>query len=161
MKEDDPLPADPPAQNQPACTREHRLPQGPNEDITQCSESGCWLPTFMLRPEGETYGWHRSDCCLPVRHESYCRPGGQGHPPAPVIRGYWPQQYLVRYEIIDSSLPLTAPALVTGFLNIAAETPQRAEELAMIRAKADHANDMFDGATVHVGDVQLASEENS
>lgn len=66
----------------------HRLPAGPNEDIAQCRR--CWSPTWELRPEGETYGWHLADCSLPLRHESYCQPGGVGHPPAAVIRGYWP-----------------------------------------------------------------------
>ena len=69
------------------CDRVHRPPEGPNEDIGQCR---CWRLTFEMRPEGETYGHHLPDCSLPLRHESYCRPGGDGHPPAPTIRGYWP-----------------------------------------------------------------------
>jgi hypothetical protein len=131
------------------------MPEGPNEDIAQCPEPGCWGYTFALRPVGETFGEHRADCALPLRHLSYCQPGGAGHPPSQVVRGFWPQQYLVPYEITDSRLPLTVPALVTGFLNIAAETPEHAQDLALIKAKKDHANDMFDGATVHVGDAQL------
>lgn len=67
----------------------HRPPQGPNEDIGVCGT--CWSPTWRLRPEGETYGVHLPDCSLPVRHESYCQPGGSGHPPAAKIRGYWPE----------------------------------------------------------------------
>lgn len=136
-------------------TREHRLPQGPNEDIAICQ---CGRPTFSLRPEGETYGHHLPDCRLDARHLSFCQPGGAGHPPAPVIRGYWPQQYLVRYEINDSSQPAPTP-LVSGTFTIAAETPQRAEELALIKAKADYANDMLDEATIHIGGARLARED--
>lgn len=65
----------------------HRFPEGPNEDIGQCPE--CWAPTFEMRPENETYGDHLPDCSLPRRHESYCQPGGPGHPRAEIIRGYW------------------------------------------------------------------------
>lgn len=66
----------------------HRGPQGPNEDIAVCQT--CGSPTYEMRTAGETFGWHADDCSLPVRHESYCEGGGAGHPPAPVIRGYWP-----------------------------------------------------------------------
>lgn len=66
----------------------HRGPEGPNEDLDQCTV--CWSLSHCMRPEGETYGHHLPDCSLPVRHESHCRPGGSGHPPAPLIRGYWP-----------------------------------------------------------------------
>lgn len=66
----------------------HRGPQGPNEDLSQCA--ACWAPSWELRPPGETYGTHLPDCSLPARHESYCQPGGAGHPAAPRIRGYWP-----------------------------------------------------------------------
>jgi len=66
----------------------HRPPEGPNEDLAQCAE--CWSPTYAMRPEGETYGEHLPDCSLPLRHESYCQPGGSGHPPAVKVRGYWP-----------------------------------------------------------------------
>jgi hypothetical protein len=66
----------------------HRGPQGPNEDMSVCPT--CWSPSYQLRPPGETYGRHLPDCSLPLRHESYCQPGGSGHPAAPVIRGYWP-----------------------------------------------------------------------
>lgn len=65
----------------------HRGPQGPNEDIAQCPL--CGSPTWTLRPWGETYGHHREDCSLPIWHEGLCEPGGHGHPPAPVVRGYW------------------------------------------------------------------------
>jgi hypothetical protein len=68
----------------------HRGPQGPNEDMGKCLD--CWAPSYALRPEGETYGDHLSDCSLPRRHESYCEPGGAGHPAAPEIRGYWPHR---------------------------------------------------------------------
>ncbi len=66
----------------------HRGPQGPNEDLSQCPT--CWAPSWALRPPDETYGTHLPDCSLPARHESYCKPGGAGHPQAARIRGYWP-----------------------------------------------------------------------
>ena len=66
----------------------HRRPQGPNEDVDQCQH--CWSVSYVLRPDGETYGEHLPDCSLPRRHESYCQPGGEGHPRAATIRGYWP-----------------------------------------------------------------------
>lgn len=67
----------------------HRGPEGPNEDIHQCPT--CLAPSHRMRPEGQTYGLHLPDCSLPERHPSYCQPGGDGHPPAPLIRGYWPE----------------------------------------------------------------------
>jgi hypothetical protein len=74
---------------QSECSRApHRGPEGPNEDMSQCPQ--CWGFSWELRPEGETYGRHADDCSLPVRHESYCQPGGQGHPDAPKLRGYFP-----------------------------------------------------------------------
>lgn len=79
-------PPDPPV-SQADCTREHREPQGPNEDIASCTS--CWGITFTLRPEGETFGLHADDCSLPVRHEGYCVGGGEGHPPAEHIRGFF------------------------------------------------------------------------
>lgn len=66
----------------------HRGPEGPNEDLSVCPT--CGSPTYELRPDGETYGDHLPDCSLPRRHQSYCQPGGEGHPTAPKIRGYWP-----------------------------------------------------------------------
>jgi hypothetical protein len=63
----------------------HRGPQGPNEDIAQCYY--CGMPTYALRPWGETFGHHADDCSLPIWHKSYCVGGGEGHPEAPVIRG--------------------------------------------------------------------------
>lgn len=66
----------------------HRGPQGPNEDLSQCSR--CWAPSWSLRPPGETIGLHAADCSLPERHERECVGGGHGHPPAKVVRGYWP-----------------------------------------------------------------------
>lgn len=68
----------------------HRRPQGPNEDMAVCPT--CGSPSHEMRPEGETYGLHDPDCSLSVRHESWCVGGGSGHPPAPVIRGYWPDR---------------------------------------------------------------------
>jgi hypothetical protein len=67
----------------------HRGPQGPNEDLAQCL--ACWGVSYEMRPEGEEYGGHRADCSLPRRHESYCEPGGAGHPEPEVVRGYWPE----------------------------------------------------------------------
>lgn len=69
------------------CPRRHGYPEGPNEDTGVCPI--CGRPSWALRPEDETYGDHLPDCSLPRRHESYCAPGGAGHPRAPVIRGYF------------------------------------------------------------------------
>jgi hypothetical protein len=66
----------------------HRGPEGPNEDLAQCPR--CLAPDHAPRPADETYGLHLDDCSLPVDHGSYCVGGGQGHPPAETIRGYWP-----------------------------------------------------------------------
>ena len=63
----------------------HEGPAGPNEDIGQCP--ACWAPIGVMRPEGETFGYHIEDCCLPERHRGYCVGGGSGHPPAERIRG--------------------------------------------------------------------------
>lgn len=63
----------------------HRGPQGPNEDIGQCSY--CGMPNRTLRAAGETFGEHLPDCSLPIDHESYCVPGGSGHPTARLVRG--------------------------------------------------------------------------
>ena len=68
------------------CTRVHRGPEGPNEDLGACPD--CWSISYALRPEGETFGYHLPDCSLPERHESYCEPGGSGHPRAQKIRGW-------------------------------------------------------------------------
>lgn len=65
----------------------HRGPQGPNEDISQCGT--CLAPSWAMRPENEQIGLHRDDCSLPRRHSGYCEPGGEGHAPAEVVRGYW------------------------------------------------------------------------
>lgn len=72
------------------CRREHRWPAGPNEDIGVCPE--CWTPIGVLRPEGESFGWHTDDCSLPLRHPGECEGAGAGHvlPPGTKIRGYWP-----------------------------------------------------------------------
>lgn len=69
------------------CPRPHRWPEGPNEDTGNCPL--CGFLSWELRPEGQTYGYHDADCSLPLRHESYCEGGGDGHPPAALIRGYW------------------------------------------------------------------------
>ncbi len=63
----------------------HRGPQGPNEDLSVCLT--CWSPSWEMRPEGETFGHHLPNCSLPLRHESYCLPGGSGHPAGSHIRG--------------------------------------------------------------------------
>lgn len=69
------------------CTT-HRPPEGPNEDLSVCPR--CRRMTYSMRPPDETYGRHLSDCSLPRHHEGHCVGGGDGHPPAPKIRGYWP-----------------------------------------------------------------------
>jgi hypothetical protein len=69
------------------CTREHRAPAGPNEDIGQCPD--CWAPTFWPRPENEQFGLHRHDCSLELRHPGECVGGGSGHVPVEIVRGYW------------------------------------------------------------------------
>lgn len=66
----------------------HRGPQGPNEDISQCGL--CGSGSYSLRPEGETFGDHIDDCSLPLRHEGYCVPGGNGHPKSRHQRGFFP-----------------------------------------------------------------------
>jgi hypothetical protein len=67
---------------------DHRVPEGPNEDMSVCR--WCRAFTYELRPDGETYGDHLEDCSLERRHKGRCVGGGQGHVSAPVIRGYWP-----------------------------------------------------------------------
>jgi hypothetical protein len=64
----------------------HRLPDGPCEDLVSCPR--CRLPTYALRPEGETFGFHARDCSAPAVHEGQCPGGGAGHRPG-LIRGYW------------------------------------------------------------------------
>jgi hypothetical protein len=63
----------------------HRGPQGPNEDLSQCGL--CLMPSYSMRPRGETFGNHLPDCSLPIDHESFCVGGGDGHPEAEVVRG--------------------------------------------------------------------------
>ena len=63
----------------------HRRPEGPCEDVAVCPK--CLSVTFAMRPPGECFGHHAPDCSLPERHESYCKPGGAGHPTG-VLRGY-------------------------------------------------------------------------
>ena len=63
----------------------HRGPQGPNEDLSQCGL--CLMPSWSVRPAGEQFGGHLADCSLPRRHDSYCVPGGVGHPDPDVLRG--------------------------------------------------------------------------
>ena len=65
--------------------RPHRGPEGPNEDLGQCWK--CGSLSHSMRPEGEEFGGHIKDCSLPQRHESYCKPGGQGHPEPKLRRG--------------------------------------------------------------------------
>ena len=67
---------------------EFMLPAGPNEDAAVCPE--CWMPVPAMRPEGETFGWHLSDCSLELRHRGACIGGGAGHgspPKGHVVRG--------------------------------------------------------------------------
>lgn len=66
----------------------HQTPSGPNEDVGMCGR--CGFPMGVLRPEGESFGLHLDDCSLPERHRGECVGGGTGHPPARVIRGWWP-----------------------------------------------------------------------
>lgn len=66
---------------------EYRLPTGPCEDIGQCPL--CLSPIGVLRPAGETFGFHERDCSLPVVHPGECEGGGSGHEPQK-IRGWWP-----------------------------------------------------------------------
>ena len=66
----------------------HRGPEGPNEDLSQCSR--CLSPSWAMRPDGEEFGGHIADCSLPRRHEGYCVGGGSGHPAPKVRRGFWP-----------------------------------------------------------------------
>lgn len=80
------------------CPEVHRGPEGPNEDFGSCQH--CGDINWELRPEGQTYGHHLPDCSLPNRHASYCVGDGDGHPPAALIRGYWPGDHAV----IDDSL---------------------------------------------------------
>jgi hypothetical protein len=61
---------------------------GPNEDTGVCVT--CGFPVPVMRPVGETYGLHLDDCSLPERHRGRCVGGGEGHPPAALVRGYWP-----------------------------------------------------------------------
>lgn len=63
----------------------HRGPQGPNEDLSQCPL--CLMPSFALRPDGETFGQHLPDCSLPRRHHGFCVGGGTGHPRSKQERG--------------------------------------------------------------------------
>lgn len=66
----------------------HRPPEGPNEDISVCGY--CGNVSWEMRPEGETFGLHATDCSLHERHIGYCLPDGVGHPRAKEIRGHWP-----------------------------------------------------------------------
>ena len=59
------------------CRQIHSDLAGPNMDIGQCPD--CWMPTGVMRPYGESFGWHTDDCSLPMRHAGYCVPGGSGH----------------------------------------------------------------------------------
>lgn len=59
------------------CTADHSGPAGPNEDIASCPT--CWGPMGVLRPDGESFGWHIPDCSLEMRHRGYCIGGGTGH----------------------------------------------------------------------------------
>lgn len=50
---------------------------GPNMDIGQCEF--CGMPMGVLRPTGESFGWHISDCALDFGHTGLCVGGGEGH----------------------------------------------------------------------------------
>ncbi len=51
-------------------------PQGPNEDIGMCAHG---YPIGVLRPYGESFGWHADDCSLSMYHRGFCVGGGKGH----------------------------------------------------------------------------------
>ena len=85
----DEAPRSAPAAVRPQCPDSpHRGPQGPNEDLAQCPT--CLAPSWAMRPDGEVIGLHLDDCSLLNRHEGHCVGGGEGHPPADVVRGFWP-----------------------------------------------------------------------
>lgn len=66
----------------------HRGPEGPNEDLSQCSR--CLMPSWSKRPATEQFGLHLDNCSLPIDHESCCKPGGEGHSPEGIlVRGFW------------------------------------------------------------------------
>lgn len=60
------------------CPREHPEVAGPCMDVGVCPD--CWMPIGVMRPQGETFGFHAEDCSLPERHYGYCVGGGTGHP---------------------------------------------------------------------------------
>ncbi|MET4703119.1 hypothetical protein ABIB54_000573 [Frigoribacterium sp. UYMn621] len=68
------------------CANEHRPPAGPNMDISVCR---CGMPIGVMRPKGQSFGWHADDCSLHVNHPGYCVGGGNGHtiPEGETIRG--------------------------------------------------------------------------
>lgn len=74
------------ARDRERCNGQHRGPEGPNEDIGQCSD--CGGISYVRRPSNEQSGLHLDDCSLPIHHESYCVGGGAGHAPLEVVRGY-------------------------------------------------------------------------
>ncbi len=53
-----------------------------------CPECGAVIG--VMRPDNEQYGLHLDDCSLPLRHPGYCKPGGTGHAPVEIVRGFWP-----------------------------------------------------------------------
>lgn len=112
----------------------HRGPQGPNEDLGQCSQ--CWSPSYAMRPTDEQIGLHADDCALPISHESYCVGGGSGHAPLPVVRGFWSgmdqdiEDAHARHAPVNAppaSAP-EAPAPTTGVQNAIAAAAARYEE---------------------------------
>src|SRR5690606_16989245 len=42
------------------CDEDHPELAGPNMDLGQCGK--CWMPMGVMRPEGESFGWHLDDC---------------------------------------------------------------------------------------------------
>lgn len=65
----------------------HGVPMGPNEDLGQCGI--CHMPIAVLRPYGDSFGWHTPDCSLRMLHAGRCVGGGRGHevPEGWVVRG--------------------------------------------------------------------------
>lgn len=56
---------------------DHPRVAGPNMDIGQCHF--CGMPEGVMRPMGESFGWHLDDCSLDFAHPDVCEPGGEGH----------------------------------------------------------------------------------
>lgn len=92
------------------CPEPHPSLDGPCMDLGQCAS--CLSPIGVMRPAGETFGFHAEDCSLPERHEGHCADGGIGHRPDKV-RGYWPgmdADITTARERYDQRKPNASPA---------------------------------------------------